>query len=96
MILLLLDLSAVFDAVKYDTVVGRLASRLGIHAVVLQWLNSYLRSRTQTVTIMDAMSVRAELLFGVRQRTVLGLPLFVLYVLPLSDVVRPHKVHTHG
>ena len=39
--------------------------RLGIKGVVLQCLNSYLRSYTQTVTIMDAMSVLAELLFGV-------------------------------
>ena len=95
-ILMLLDLSAAFDTVDYDILVGRLASKLGITGVVLQWLNSYLRSRTQAVTIMDAMSVLAELLYGVPQGSVLGPLLFVLYVLPLSDIARQHGVSMHS
>ena len=65
MILVLLDLSVAFDSVDYDIVVGLLANRRGIRGVVLQWLNSYLPTRTQTVTLMDTMSVLAEVLFGV-------------------------------
>jgi len=85
-ILILLDLSAAFDTVYYDILVGGIVtSILGIKAVVLQWLNYYLRSRTQTVTIMDAMSVLAELLFGVPQGSVLGTLLLVLYVFSLGD-----------
>ena len=57
-ILVLLDLSDAFDTVDYDILVGRLTSRLGIRGVVLHWLNSYLRSRTQTFIIVDAMSVQ--------------------------------------
>lgn len=95
-ILMLLDLSAAFDTVDYDILVGRLASRLGIRGVVLQWLNSYLRNRTQVVTVMEAMSVLAELLFGVPQGSVLGPLLFVMYVLPLSDIVRKHGVSLHS
>ena len=59
------DLSAAFDTIDFDIVVGRLASRLGICGVVLQWLNLYLCSHTQTMTVCNMMSVLAELLFGV-------------------------------
>ena len=62
---MLLDLSAILYAVDCDISVGRLASRLCIRGVVVYWLNCYLCSRTQTVTIVDAMSVLAELLFGI-------------------------------
>jgi len=95
-VLMLLDLSAAFDTVDYDILIGRLTNRLGIKGVVLQWLNSYLRSRTQAVTVMDAMSVLAELLFGIPQGSVLGPLLFVLYVLPLSDIARQHGVSMHS
>jgi len=93
---MLLDLSAVYNTVDYDILIGRLTSRLGFKGVILQWLNSYLRSRTQAVTVMDAMSVLAELLFGIPQGSVLGPLLFVLYVLPLSDIARQHGVSMHS
>ena len=38
--LMLPDLSAACDTVDYNILVGRLADRLGIRGVVLQWLNS--------------------------------------------------------
>jgi exonuclease III len=95
-ILLLLDLSAAFDTVDYQILFDRLARRLGITGVVLKWLKSYLHSRTQCVTIMDAMSVLAELLFGVPQGSVLGPLLFVIYILPLSDIIRRHGVTLHS
>ena len=95
MILVLFDLSGAFDIVDYDIVVGRFAIRLGIRGAVLQWLNSYLRSRTQTVSIMDAMSVLAEVVFGVRQGSVSEPLLFVIYVFSLSDIVRQHNISMH-
>jgi hypothetical protein len=96
MILMLLDLHATFDTVNYDILVGQLARRLGIKGVVLQWLNSYLRTRTQTVTIMDAISVLAELFLGVPEGSVSRPLLFVLYVFPLSDIARQHGVSIHS
>ena len=64
----------------YDIIVGHLVNRLGIRDVILQWLSSCVRSRTETVTITDAMSVLAEVQYGVPQELVLGPLLFVLYV----------------
>jgi len=43
-ILMLFDLSAAFDTLDCDVLVGHLASRLGFKGVIVQWLNSYLRS----------------------------------------------------
>jgi len=60
--------------------------------VVLQWINSYLHSRKQSVTIMEAMSMLAELLYGVPQGSVLGPVLFVMYILPLGDIARRHGI----
>ena len=47
--------------------VDRLVNILIIKVVVIQWLNVYLVSRIQRVKIRDAMSVLAELLFGVQR-----------------------------
>jgi len=64
-ILMLLDLGVAFDSVYCDILVGRLAYRLGIKGVLLQWLNLYLRTHTQTAAIMNAISVLSELSFEV-------------------------------
>ena len=95
-IVTLLDLSTAFDAVNYDILVGRLASRLGIRRLVLHWLNSYHRSHTQTVTIMLALSVLVDLLFGVPKGLVLGLLLFDMYLVPLDDIVGQHNSSMHS
>ena len=59
----------------------------GICGLVLQWLNWYLLSHKNS-PIIDAMSVLAEVLFEVPQGSVLGPLLFVMYVLPMNDVVQ--------
>jgi len=69
---------------------------LGVKGVVLQWLKSYLHSRTQTVTIMGEMSFLAELLFGLPQGLVLDPLLFDLYMLRLSGIARQHGVSMHS
>ena len=55
-ILVLLDLSAAFDTVDYDILLGRLEHRFGITGKALSWLTSYLTDRTQSVTVANEHS----------------------------------------
>ena len=51
--LVLLDLSAAFDTVDHDLLLNQLHLRYGSDGTILNWISSYLRSRTQQVLIRD-------------------------------------------
>ena len=74
----LLDLSAAFDTVDHDILINRLKLSYGISGRVLQWLESFVRGRTQTVTFESSQAVTTNLQYGVPQGSVLGPLLFVL------------------
>ena len=77
--LVLLDLSAAFDTVDHQMLLDRLATRIGLGGVVLDWARSYLLSRTQFVSILDARSESQVLSSGVPQGSVLGPIFFTIY-----------------
>ena len=82
--LFMLDLSAAFDTVSHEILLNRLTQRYGIKGSVQKWFASYLLSRTQFVQIECSISSLRELNCGVPQGSVLGPPLYVLYVLPVA------------
>ena len=88
--LLLLDLSAAFDTVDHEILLGRLSSRFGIKGKTLDWLRIYLTDRTQLVKVDDASSTVRPLHWGVSRGSVLGPILYLLYTSPLGDIVREH------
>ena len=94
-ILVLLDLSAAFDTISHDILLQRLEKRLGISGTALKWLKSYITGRSQCVCIGEAISEALCILFGVPQGSVLGPLLFVIYGLPLGDIVRKHHLNFH-
>lgn len=89
-ILVLLDLSSAFDMVNHQILLGRLQKRYGVNGTVLDWLESYLSGRMQSVRIGNETSEPVCLKRGVPQGSVLGPSLFSLYVAPIEDIVESY------
>ena len=85
--LCLLDLSAAFDTVDHNILLTRLSSWFGIHGTALNWFRSYLSSRCFRVKCNSDFSSQHTCICGVRQGSVLGPLLFVMYTTPLSTLV---------
>ncbi|GFR97434.1 reverse transcriptase [Elysia marginata] len=87
-VMTLLDLSAAFDTIGRNILLTRLNQTFGLSGTVLQWFESYLSNRTQSVCIGDHTSRKLPLVFGVPQGSVLGPILFTLYTSPLSSIIK--------
>ena len=94
-ILVLLDLSAAFDTVDHSLLLRRLSERIGIKGIALDWFSSYLSERQHRVLIDDQFSEMFTVHYGVPQGSVLGPLLFMLYLLPLRDLLRALSVNYH-
>ena len=88
--LLLLDLSAAFDTLDHDILKHRLIE-IGIINTALDWMMSFVSNRTFTVKIGKEYSNYNSFDTGVPQGSVLGPLLFIIYIIPLSSVIRQFK-----
>ena len=79
-VMLFLDLSAAFDTIDIEKLLEILSDEIGVTGVALQWFRSFLTGRTQKVRIGGEFSKIMEVLFGAPQGSVLGPPLFNIYV----------------
>ena len=94
-ILLSLDISAAFDTIDIDRLVGRLDSDFGIGGMALAWLRSYLTGRSCYVAIGDSKSETWICDSGVPQGSVLGPILFSAFVSPISRIPGHFRIQYH-
>ncbi len=91
-LLVLLDLSAVFDTIDHDILIDRLQNYTGIQGQDLIWFRSYLCDRYHFVYLNGEASQLSQVKHGVPQGSVLGPLLFSLYMLPLGNIIRKYGI----
>uniref|UniRef100_A0AAR2M4G4 Reverse transcriptase domain-containing protein n=1 Tax=Pygocentrus nattereri TaxID=42514 RepID=A0AAR2M4G4_PYGNA len=94
-LLVLLDLSAAFDTIDHAILLDRLENLVGVTGTALSWFRSYLSDRYQFVNVKGESSVRAKVIYGVPQGSVLGPILFTIYMLPLGTIISKHGINFH-
>ena len=83
--LVLLDLSAAFDAIDPLKLFDCLSSWFGFSNIVLDWFKSYITGRNQSVKINGSLSSPLPLSFSVPQGSVLSLLcLFYIHLLSVN------------
>ena len=95
-ILVLLDLSAAFDTIDHSILLSRMESVLGVKGSALHWFKSYLLGRKQRIKINDDFSENQEIQWSVPQGSVLGALLFLIYIIPLAQLIRSYDLNNHG
>uniref|UniRef100_A0A8D3B260 Reverse transcriptase domain-containing protein n=1 Tax=Scophthalmus maximus TaxID=52904 RepID=A0A8D3B260_SCOMX len=93
-ILVLLDLSAAFDTIDHKILLQRL-EHIGIKGTAQEWFKSYLSDRFQFVNVNNKSSIHTKVRHGVPQGSVLGPILFILYMLPLGNIIRKRHINFH-
>jgi len=94
-LLVMLDLSAAFDTVNREILISCLHVEVGVSGLALEWFRSYLRNRTQRVTVDGTFSERFVLDHGVPQGPCLGPLLFIIYSYKLFKVFRDQLTEAH-
>ena len=69
---ILLDLSAAFDAVDHSVLLHRFKIWFGIKGRVFAWFKSYLAGQSQFVSLTGTSSSKSDLMYGVLQGSILG------------------------
>jgi hypothetical protein len=91
----LLDLSAAFDMCDHEILLSRLYQKMGLRGTVLDWFQSYLENRHQSIHVNGVTSVPRLLTFGFPQGSVSGPQDFSYYSDEVPQIALEHGVCVH-
>ena len=88
---MMIDLSAAFDMVDHPLLLDKLRL-FGLGEPAIQWFQSYLSGRTQSVLIDGCLSPPLEIECGVPQGSILGPLLYIMFTNEIPDLAHNHAV----
>jgi hypothetical protein len=82
-----LDFAKAFAKVPRERLLVKMQAK-GITGKILSWVRNWLENRTQRVVVGDEISEETSVDSGVPQGTLLGPPLFLIYIDDLDEAAR--------